>query len=121
MESWGLFRRRSATKPIRSSHRRKQQDVLRARLRRELRIEQFEERALLSIGTWMPLGPLPIDYGQVVNVAPKASGAYLNQVVGAVSAVAAHPTNANILYAGSVNGGIWKRPTPRRPTPPGRR
>ena len=108
MGSWGLFRRRAAAKPVRS-HYRKQQDALRAKYRRGLRIEQFEERALLSIGTWVPVGPAPINYGQVTNVAPKSvSGAYLDQVAGAVTAVAASPTNANILYIGTANGGIWR-------------
>ncbi|MGB4858167.1 MAG: hypothetical protein WBP11_02460, partial [Dokdonella sp.] len=31
-----------------------------------------------------------------------------NEVSGAVQAIAAHPTNANILYVGAVNGGIWR-------------
>ncbi len=31
-----------------------------------------------------------------------------NPVVGAVDAVLADPSNANILYAGAVNGGVWK-------------
>lgn len=63
----------------------------------------------MSIGAWMPLGPAPIDYGQTENVAPKSpTGAYLNEVVGAVQAVVAHPTNPDVLYIGTVNGGIWR-------------
>ena len=42
-------------------------------------------------------------------MAPKnVSGTYLNEVAGAIQAVAAHPTNPNILYVGTANGGIWK-------------
>ncbi|MCE5266813.1 MAG: hypothetical protein LLG00_02875, partial [Planctomycetaceae bacterium] len=108
MRSWGQLRRRSSTNPIRS-HQRKQKNASRDWYRRGLRIEQFEERALLSIGAWTAIGPSPIDYGQTENVAPTTtSGQYLNQVTGAVQAVAAHPTNANILYVGTTNGGIWR-------------
>ena len=31
-----------------------------------------------------------------------------NPVCGAVSRLAPHPTNASILYAGAVNGGVWR-------------
>ncbi len=110
MGAWGLLHRRSVAKPIRS-HNRQQQDTFRSRLRRSLRIEQFEERTLLSIGAWTPIGPAPINYAdsQVENVAPwDSEDAYLNQVVGSITAVAAHPTNANTLYVGTTNGGIWR-------------
>jgi hypothetical protein len=50
---------------------------------------------------WVPNGPGPNTQGQVENIANR-------EVVGAVHAVAAHPTDANILYAGAVNGGIWR-------------
>jgi hypothetical protein len=45
-------------------------------------------------------GPSPFVGGQ-----SEASNA--NQV-GAINAIAAHPSNANILYIGAVNGGVWK-------------
>ena len=51
---------------------------------------------------WISEGPGPILFGQVENILPN------NEVVGAVQTVAAHPTNPAILYAGTVNGGIWK-------------
>ena len=108
MSRWGLLRRRAVAEPVRSNHR-KQRDASRSRLHRTLRIEQFEERALLSIGAWMPLGPSPIINGQTENVAPKdLLGQYLNQVVGAIQAVAVSPTNADLMYVGTVNGGIWR-------------
>jgi len=61
---------------------------------------------LLFIGTpsfaqWMILGPGPTTDGQVENMTD-------NPVVGAIHALAPHPTNADILYIGAVNGGIWK-------------
>ncbi|MCG2682991.1 MAG: Ig-like domain-containing protein, partial [Planctomycetales bacterium] len=110
MGAWGLLHRRSVAKPIRS-HNRQRQDAFRSRFRRSLRIEQFEERTLLSIGAWTPIGPAPINYadGQVENVAPwDSEGRYLNEVVGSITAVAAHPTNADVLYVGTTNGGIWR-------------
>ena len=63
-------------------------------------------------GTWRPIGPAPIYDGQVENVAPD------NEVVGAIHTVLAHPTNANVLYVGAVNGGIWRTDdaTSTRPT-----
>ncbi len=45
-------------------------------------------------------GPAPFDGGQSESIGD-------NQV-GAVNSIAAHPTNANILYLGTVNGGIWR-------------
>ncbi len=51
--------------------------------------------------SWESLGPSPTESGQV-RVPPN------NEISGAVHAIAAHPTNANIVYVGAVNGGIWK-------------
>ncbi len=111
MGAWGLLHRRFMAKPIRS-HNRQRQDTFRSRFRRSLRIEQFEERTLLSIGAWTPIGPAPVNYAdsQVENVAPwdSVEDRYLNQVVGSITAVATHPTNANVLYVGTTNGGIWR-------------
>ncbi len=54
-----------------------------------------------AIGTWQPQGPGPNTAGQVEGIADR-------EVSGAIHAVVAHPTNPDILYAGGVNGGIWK-------------
>ena len=51
---------------------------------------------------WVPVGPAPILDGQVENVEPE------NEVAGAVHTVLAHPTDADVLYIGAVNGGIWR-------------
>jgi len=53
-------------------------------------------------GTWRPFGPAPKRNGQSENALPN------NGVGGAVHTLAAHPTDANVLYMGAVNGGIWK-------------
>lgn len=60
---------------------------------------------------WEALGPAPTESAQV-NVPPD------DEVTGAVHALAAHPTDANVLYAATVNGGIWKttNATAARPT-----
>jgi len=53
-------------------------------------------------GAWTAQGPGPIRNGQVENITPNF------EVVGAIHTVAAHPTDANILYVGGVNSGIWR-------------
>ena len=50
---------------------------------------------------WVAEGPGPSLNGQVEGLAG-------GEVVGAIQAIAAHPTNASVLFAGGVNGGIWK-------------
>jgi hypothetical protein len=51
--------------------------------------------------TWVALGPAPTISAQV-DVPPN------NPVCGAIHRIAAHPSNADIIYIGAVNGGIWK-------------
>lgn len=53
-------------------------------------------------GLWVAQGPAPARDGQSENAAPH------DEVSGAVHAVAAHPTDRDTLYIGSVNGGVWK-------------
>ena len=50
---------------------------------------------------WVAQAPGPNTRGQVENIDDR-------EVVGAINAVAAHPTDANIIYVGAVNGGIWR-------------
>ena len=57
--------------------------------------------ASILVGPWVSQGPAPGINGQE-NVPPD------NQINGAVQAIAVHPTNADIMYVGSVNGGVWK-------------
>src|SRR4051812_43072639 len=54
-----------------------------------------------TLGVWVPLGPAPTINGG-------ASTPPDNRVCGAIEAIAAHPTNPNILYIGAVNGGVWR-------------
>lgn len=62
---------------------------------------QIQGQAQTVGGTWEALGPGPAQNGQVEGVPD-------GEVVGAVNALAAHPTDADILYAGGANGGIWR-------------
>ncbi len=76
--------------------------------RPRFRFEILEDRTLLAasiirpgIPDWTERGPGPIQNGQV-------EGLTNNPVTGAIEAIAAHPTNANIVYIGATNGGVWK-------------
>ncbi len=60
--------------------------------------------------TWQAHGPAPTQDAQVA-VPPG------NEVCGAVQAIAAHPENADVIYIGAVNGGIWKTENARAATP----
>lgn len=53
-----------------------------------------------SAQVWQTEGPQPLTGGQ--------SEALNESQVGAVNAIAAHPTDADIIYIGAVNGGVWK-------------
>ena len=64
-------------------------------------IEALEDRTLLA-AAWVNIGPFSAEGGQSENASPD------DRIVGAIHAVLAHPTNANILYAGAVNGGVWR-------------
>jgi len=55
-----------------------------------------------SGGVWRSQGPGPTVGGQVENIEPD------NEVVGAVHTLVAHPTNADIVWLGATNGGIWR-------------
>lgn len=52
-------------------------------------------------GVWSAQGPGPIANGQVEGMTNK-------YVCGAIHTVIAHPTTADIVYIGAVNGGVWK-------------
>ena len=64
----------------------------------------------LADGRWKPQGPAPISLAQV-DVPPT------DEASGAINGVAAHPTNPDILYIGSVNGGIWRTNNATDPSP----
>jgi uncharacterized repeat protein (TIGR01451 family) len=65
-------------------------------------LRQFSAITSVLGGRWTAQGPGPNRNGQVENIIPN------NEVVGAIQTAAPHPTDPNILYAGGVNGGIWR-------------
>ncbi len=65
---------------------------------RRLILESLEHRRLMA---WDPIGPFGATQGQVEGIPNRP-------VIGAVNALLTHPTNADILYAAAVNGGVWK-------------
>ena len=54
--------------------------------------------------SWVAQGAAPAINGQVENVNPSSE----DQVIGALHSVLADPNDADILWAGATNGGIWK-------------
>src|SRR4051812_26587290 len=66
--------------------------------RSRLAVERLEARTVPST-TWVEQGPGPIN-GELLEGLPT--------VTGAVEAIATDPGNANIVYVGAVNGGVWK-------------
>jgi photosystem II stability/assembly factor-like uncharacterized protein len=51
-------------------------------------------------GTWTPIGPFPIPNGQTVGVSTAVSGRTV--------AIAVHPTNPDIAYVGTAQGGLYR-------------
>lgn len=64
----------------------------------------------LAAQLWIQQGSSPIKNGQV-------EGIYGKEVAGAVQCVTPHPNNANIIYIGAVNGGIWRTTNATHPFP----
>jgi photosystem II stability/assembly factor-like uncharacterized protein len=75
------------------------------RWRRSLVLEELEARNLLSTSipldpvNWTAMGPAPITNGQTPGQQP---------VSGRISAIAADPNDANVLYLAAAGGGVWK-------------
>jgi hypothetical protein len=58
-------------------------------------------RRIFGATAWVSRGPSPTESAQV-RVPPD------NEVSGAIHCIAAHPSDANIVFIGAVNGGIWR-------------
>ncbi|MBA2493218.1 MAG: hypothetical protein H0V31_00810, partial [Acidobacteria bacterium] len=65
-------------------------------LEREIAAQRPGEQKQPSAVMWQPLGPAPIP------ISPTTSYS------GRVSAIAVHPTNANIVYVGTAQGGVYR-------------
>lgn len=51
-------------------------------------------------GTWAPIGPFPIPNGQTVGISTAVSGRTV--------AIVVHPTDPNIAYVGTAQGGLYR-------------
>jgi photosystem II stability/assembly factor-like uncharacterized protein len=65
-------------------------------------MQQHVSRTLAKVSStaWTPLGPAPIPNGQTESVTTAVSGR--------VSAVEIHPSNPNIVYVGTAQGGVYR-------------
>jgi hypothetical protein len=76
-----------------------------------LRLQRSQRGAAIeTVSLWLALGPSTIPNGQT-------DGTPLSPVSGRVSAIAVHPTNPDIVYAGGALGGIWKTTNATAATP----
>ncbi len=80
---------------------------------RRLAFENLEPRAMLSATllntpTWLERGPAPIHNSTSVDLNGNGDGDFADVAVGAIQAIAVDPTNANHVFVGTVNGGIWE-------------
>ncbi|HZN33903.1 MAG TPA: hypothetical protein VFB80_08785 [Pirellulaceae bacterium] len=82
---------------------------------RPLGIESLEDRALLTVS--LSGVPLWIEQGPGTMTNGSSEGIPDEPVAGAVNVVAPDPVNANRLFAGSVNGGIWRTTDATSPNP----
>jgi hypothetical protein len=60
--------------------------------------------------SWVAQGPSPATGGQVENLSE-------GEVSGALKSIAVHPSAPNVIYVGSVNGGVWKTANAMDPRP----
>lgn len=58
--------------------------------------------------TWVPVGPAPIPNGEVLQPSPTPNPLGTEPVSGRVTAIALHPSNQNIVYAGTAHGGVYR-------------
>lgn len=102
-----------ATRPLSPSSARRLANR-RKRSRHTPLLEILEDRLVMS-STWVAQGPGPIIGGGNVEGITSPDGP--NPEAGAIAAIAASPTNANLVYVGGVNGGIWKTTNATGATP----
>lgn len=64
------------------------------------RLQQTNNTLMILAPNWTELGPSPIPNGQTTTNSVAVSGR--------VTAIAIHPTNPNLVYVGTANGGIYR-------------
>ncbi|HEX6869360.1 MAG TPA: sialidase family protein, partial [Candidatus Limnocylindrales bacterium] len=92
----------SAVRTVRARSRRRTIAILAGGVILATQTFAFQAGAASIDATYVPQGPRPITGGQVENVTPN------NEVAGAVHTIVAHPSDADTLWIGTVNGGIWR-------------
>ncbi len=97
-EHIGLLRGWEPDKPFTSALRNEALDQMQQQLRSNL-AQQLETPSLVFNRTWTPIGPAPIPNGQTSPV---------NPVSGRVTAIVIHPTNPNVVYVGTAQGGVYR-------------
>ena len=65
---------------------------------------------VFSHAQWIQQGPGPAKNGQLENITDKP-------ITGAINCVTPHPSDADILYIGAVNGGVWRTENAQAPVP----
>lgn len=90
------------------------QQARRLKRRRGIEVATIDalESRLAPAAAWSPIGGKGITNGQVEGMP-----AQNDPVTGAIQVVLPHPTNADILYVGGVNGGVWKTTNAQAATP----
>lgn len=63
------------------------------------------------VAVWSQGNTFPAIYGQTTNLEAQGGGDPKDVVCGAVQAVLAHPSDADICFAGATNGGVWRTTT----------
>jgi hypothetical protein len=66
----------------------------------QLNTDNRHQGPFTSFSAWTPIGPYPIPNGQTTTIATAVSGR--------VTAVAIDPTDANTVYVGTAQGGVWR-------------
>lgn len=66
----------------------------------QLQRQKSRQGPFTSASSWTPIGPWPIPNGQTTSIATAISGR--------VSAIAVHPTNPDIVYVGTAQGGVYR-------------
>ena len=93
---------RFVARAARGSHSQKVAAVIAAFAFVGVTLFAFPAQAATIDADYVAQGPSPITGGQVESVTPN------NEVAGAVQTVVAHPSDPNIAWIGTVNGGVWR-------------
>src|SRR4051794_18592596 len=75
-------------------------------------VEAMEQRVMLAVTphlvTWNEEGPSVLTGVNTGTIIPPQNGVGQNPAVGAIASVATIPNTADIMYIGTVNGGLWR-------------